>query len=338
MVEADYYDGRSTRRQRVRLLLDGSRLRVVGEGIDRGFVPGETELTEKLGRAPRLLRFADGAYCEIGDHEGLEDLLARAGYREAAVDLAQRSLPLALVALLLTLAVVAAGYVWGVPMLADTATRQLPDSVNRMVSEHTLSLLDGGLLEPSKTPPERQQELRRKFERLVPAKNVGRAIEFRASPLIGPNAMALPDGRMVVLDELLALLEHDEQLLAVLAHEYGHVQHDHGMRLALRSTLTAALAAWWLGDVSSLLAAAPTALTQARYSREFEVEADAFAATLLRQHGIAPGRLAEVLEKLAAHDKAKAAAEDEASWHSYLSTHPATAARIRALRESGAGR
>lgn len=339
MIDAQYFDGHSSRPHRVKLLLGGGGVQVLGDGINRRAAQAEIALSEKLGRAPRILRFADGAFCEIVDHAGLEDLLAQAGYRDSAVDLAQRSWLVAVVSLVLTLALLAGGYVWGLPRFADRVAERLPASVSRVLSEQTLTLLDGRLLQPSKTPAARQQELQRRFAALAATAGTAKPkIVFRSSPRIGPNAMALPDGTVVILDELLALADHDEQLLAVLAHEQGHVHHGHGLRLVLRGTLAAAAAAWWLGDVSNLLATAPAALLQAHYSREFETEADAYAVQLLRRNGIAPARLAEMLEKLLAkHGGSKAVAEDEEGWSSYLSSHPATAARIRALKQADSG-
>lgn len=328
VLEADYYDGRSSRRHRVRLWLEAGQLHVLGEGVERQLAFAEVQLTEKLGQAPRLLRLLDGAWCEIRDHAALEALLAGAGRRESVVDLAQRSMLLAIAALLLTALILAGGYFWCLPRVGDAIAAHLPASVGRLLSEQTLALLDDGLLKPSQIPAARQQQLRESFAALVAPGEI--RILFRSSAPVGPNALALPDGTIIVLDELLALLDHDEQLLAVLAHEYAHVQHHHGLRLTVRGSLAAAVSAWWLGDVSSLLAAAPAALLQARHSREFEAQADAGAARLLRSRGIAPARLAEVLEILMGQDKN--AEKDGNGWSSYLSSHPATAARIRALR------
>ncbi len=55
-------------------------------------------------------------------------------------------------------------------------------------------------------------------------------VEFRASPIIGANAFALPGGIVIVTDQLMQLAEHDDEILAVLAHEIGHVKHRHVLR------------------------------------------------------------------------------------------------------------
>ena len=49
---------------------------------------------------------------------------------------------------------------------------------------------------------------------------------------------------MVVTDELVTLLaDKPDALLAVLLHEAGHVQHQHGLKLLAQSTATTMLLA-----------------------------------------------------------------------------------------------
>ena len=76
-----------------------------------------------------------------------------------------------------------------------------------------------------------------------------------------------------------------------------------------------------------LLAAAPAALLQARYSRGMESEADTWGAAMLRENGMSPGLLASILERLESAHRGKGIDVPE-----YLNSHPETEARIRALR------
>ncbi len=109
------------------------------------------------------------------------------------------------------------------------------------------------------------------------------------------NAFALPDGLIVATDALVLNLNNDE-LEAVLAHEIGHVNERHGMRSFIQSTALG-LFLILIGDVSGF-AAIPLALTQSRYSRKAEQEADCFAARYLKQKGKSPDLLGTALLKI----------------------------------------
>ncbi len=332
MLLAHYYDGQAARRKEVCLSTDGLSVLIQGAGIDRAVPLSEIKVSEPLGSAPRLITFSDGAVCEVRDLPGLKQLLETAGYREGWLDAWQRSWKIALASMVLIAGVVAAAYVWGLPLAAAWGAGRMPPVVTRTLSQNTLASLDRVLLHPSVLTHERTDEIGRRFSALTrPGNGAGdETLLYRSSPVIGPNAFALPDGTLVLLDELVALADNDEQILAVLAHEAGHVYHKHGLRLLLQSSMVGAFVGWWLGDFSSMLAAVPAALAEARYSRNLESEADAYAATMLTANGIEPVRLAEMLEKLAhAHGLR---AEKSSQWLDYLSSHPAPQERIQALR------
>lgn len=338
-LHAIYFDGRSAQARAVKLLSVPGEVWIRGENLERRVPLDQVSISEQLGRAPRMIRLPEGAHLEVSDHEPFAIWLEAVGHRERSVDLAQRSWGIAAVAIVLVLAAGFAAYRWGLPVAAQFAAQRMPDAVAAQLSEQTLALMDGRLLQASKLTAQRQARLDAGFRRLVA--DTSAVLLFRSAPAIGPNAMALPDGRIVLLDELVALADDDEQILAVLAHELAHVERRHALRLMIQGAAVGAFVAWWIGDFGPLLTAAPAALLQARHSRELEAEADAMAALRLRRAGIPSTRLADMLEKLsAAHGAAirgraaKDADEDEAEtgWLGYLSSHPATRERIAALR------
>jgi ubiquinone/menaquinone biosynthesis C-methylase UbiE len=142
-------------------------------------------------------------------------------------------------------------------------------------------------------------------------------------------------GTLVVTDAMVKLAQNDEQLLAVLAHEVGHVRHRHGLRLALQSLGVGALIAALAGDaasVSALAVAVPSVLLQSGYSRAFEEEADSYAFTRLKQIGVAPRHFADIMRRLEASHRRVAGNEQHVL--DYLSSHPNTESRIaRALSQ-----
>ncbi len=142
--------------------------------------------------------------------------------------------------------------------------------------------------------------------------------------MVGPNAFALPGGTVVLLDELVAAAKDDDEILAVLAHEIGHLHGRHTMRQVLQTSAAGVIVEAVVGDVlsaSSYAAALPAFLLEARYSRAFEREADAFGLTLLDRAGIDRAHFVNFLTRM----------EQEYPSHlpGFLSTHPRAEERGR---------
>jgi Zn-dependent protease with chaperone function len=339
-VHCDYLDGTTSRRRRVTLRVAEGEAVVEGEDIARREPLGRVRVSERMGSAPRLVSFPDGAFCEVQDHAALDALLGATGFRESFVVRIQARWSWVAGALAACVAMVVAAYLFVLPWGAEIAAAHVPQSAMTKLSEETLEALEGRFFTPSTLPEDRRSALARRFARMVTpdGDKVPHELLFRSSPAIGPNALALPSGTIIVTDELVALASGDDEILAVLSHELGHVQRRHGVRKALQSTVVGLVTTWYLGDLSSLAAAIPAALLDARYSREMEAEADAYGARMLRANGLSPTLLATMLERLegsrlpqgspAAKDDTK---EDDGV-RGYLRSHPATEERIRALR------
>jgi Zn-dependent protease with chaperone function len=200
------------------------------------------------------------------------------------------------------------------------------------VSEESLQWIDSKLMDPSELAPERQEALRSGFRSWAAALPEAPAwkLLFRKSG-IGPNAFALPDGTILMTDELVALAEKDEEIYAVLGHELGHIHHRHSMRMVARQTALAVVTTFLFGDlnsIASVVAGLPLFLSQNGYSREFEHEADVYGAHLCVKNLAGMQPMVLILEKL---EKAQPS-EDMPGW---LSTHPHTPERIRHLHEQG---
>lgn len=189
-------------------------------------------------------------------------------------------------------------------MAAGAAAGWVPETVTSSISDQVLASLDGDVLKPSTLPVERQRQLTSVFDRLVESDRHSYRLVFRDSPDLGANAIALPSGIIVVTDALVGLAHDEREVLGVLAHEAGHVQQRHGLRLLLQASTLTLVLGFAVGDFTSLVTLAPVVLLQAKYSRDFEREADAYAADVLRRHGIRPAVLADMLERIEAWELA----------------------------------
>lgn len=347
-----YHDGSSSAPRSVSVCIRNHIVFVEGAGVRRSTPLATVQIDDAWKRKPRIIRFSDDAWCEVADARALAAMLGEDPSAAAAVRNTQwERVPRALIAVFVVmLLAVAALYHFGVPMVARVVANQVPISATSELSRTVIESLDGNTFKPTTLPPARRQELTRLFEQVVgTSSSTSYTLLFRSSPAIGPNAMALPSGTIVITDELVALARDDRELIGVLAHEAGHVERRHSVRLVLQNSAVMLFMVWAVGDFSSIMALAPATLLQAKYSRDFEREADAFAADLLVAQGIKPARLADLLERIDASQRSKSSSSSSSSSSStsdapapespqgsslldYTSSHPATSERLDYLR------
>lgn len=324
-VPAAYFDGKTSRRHQVILTVEGDVASISGE-INRRCPLARLRVSEASQHGMRLVTFPDGAYLEIEDQQGFARMLAATGHTDSLVSRLQQSWRATLLAALAMTAIIVLLWRLALPVVADLVATMLPSTVESRLADATMQALDARLLDASRLPQEQQQRIRARFLMLAESTADTPRFElvFRKSR-IGPNALALPAGRIVLTDELVTLLADDEQaLMAVLAHELGHLHHRHLVRRLVHGAAVGAAGMALFGDASGLVATLPTLMLDLRYSRDAEREADLYAAHLLKAAGLSANSLAAALERLSGRQKDGPA---------YLSTHPATAERIARLRE-----
>jgi Zn-dependent protease with chaperone function len=332
-LRALYFDGKSSDGRQVVLELDARKLLYVrGAGAEIAWPLAQLRASERIGSSQRRIYFPDGAQCETGDNDAVDAIFGAQTPAPARLLARWESgLRYALAALLATLLAAAAIVFWGVPALAKQVAFALPAQTEQLIGRDALAALDRAVFKPSALPPERQAALRKLHARM--AAEIGAAgdsrLELRRGGRAGANALALPAGLIVVTDELVALAKDDREIEAVLAHEFGHQRGRHILRHVLQDSIAALLVAVTVGDLSSLtalVAAAPTLLLQAKFSRDFEREADDFALDYLKRRGIPPEVFAAMLERL---DASRPGGRDGPD---FLSTHPDIRARIERAR------
>jgi len=326
IVDASYFDGRSSRLHRVTLQVVDGVARVRGDA-ERDSPLAELRVSERSRHAPRKVTFADGAYLEIRDLAGIEALLRRTGHSDSWVVRIQQSWRGALAAAAGTVAVLGLGYAYALPAAADWLARAMPPGMERQLGQGVLAVLDRHMFEPSRFSDQRMAELERRFKQLAPPQGDAPPwrLAFRQSRY-GPNAFALPSGDIVLTDEMVRLLKDDDAVMGVLAHELGHVHQHHITRRIIQGSVVTAGATLLFGDVSSLLATAPAALLDMKYSRDAERDADDYAIAMLKRNGIPLEHLARAFERFEQLEK-----EDGAP-AAYLSSHPASAERSAHVR------
>ncbi|HID07731.1 MAG TPA: hypothetical protein EYP10_11370, partial [Armatimonadetes bacterium] len=162
-----------------------------------------------------------------------------------------------------------------------------------------------------------------------------------------PNAFTFPGGYIYLTKGLVDLVESDDELAAVLAHEVAHNVHMHALRAMKKEQrwtpllIAAILAASVSGDrivrEIPLMIAHLINTVMLGYSRKFEREADKSGFEYLRRAGYNPVGMLTVFEKLERIQLQRAGGETP--WQTYNATHPALSDRAHwvktALRKYG---
>ena len=225
------------------------------------------------------------------------------------------------------------------PFLSEHLARRVPESTKQNIGRNVLERIVEILPRlPGERGPVRYcrrpaglEPLRRLTERLRNGLEDRLALQVLVIDAQLINAFALPGGYVVLTGGLLRALQSPEELAGILAHEIGHVAHDHSVQAIFRTTAVSLLISVILGDFTG--GTVVTAITEwglnGAYSRAAEREADRFAVELLNRTDMDGRGLGRFLARIQAESEHGA---DSAIFR-MLSTHPPTAARIAFMRE-----
>jgi predicted Zn-dependent protease len=153
------------------------------------------------------------------------------------------------------------------------------------------------------------------------------------------NAFALPGGRIVIMSGLLEKSTTPEDVLGVLAHEIAHVEQRHGMKNISRSIGTLLAVKLLIGagfeqvEFAETISEITAALAILSYSRDLEREADEKGTFRLHKNNFSHLGLIRFLKNVLLEEKRVIEKKGQSTPHEWFSTHPATDARIKALRK-----
>lgn len=148
------------------------------------------------------------------------------------------------------------------------------------------------------------------------------------------NAFALPGGYVYITRGLLAYLNSEAELAAVLGHEIGHVTARHGVRqysAAMATSLGVGLGSIFVPELRSqgaqdLMNVLGSALLRG-YGRDHELEADRLGAEYLARTGYDPQAMIQVIkvlkhQELFEQQLAKEENREPRVYHGVFSSHP----------------
>ena len=141
------------------------------------------------------------------------------------------------------------------------------------------------------------------------------------------NAFALPGGVVVVHAGLIRQADSAGELAGVIAHEIAHVERRHALKNLVKNAGFGILLSVALGDMSgSTIAAWSGYLTQMKFSRDAEMDADREGVKRMVAAGIDPRYMLSFFSKMAEKEGKGASAM------SVLATHPSSQQRMLALQ------
>ncbi|MFT7234911.1 MAG: putative Zn-dependent protease [Methylophagaceae bacterium] len=164
------------------------------------------------------------------------------------------------------------------------------------------------------------------------------------SPVI--NAFALPGGYIYITRGLMAYLNSEAELAAVLGHEIGHVTARHGVRQQSAAqaanigyTIGAILVPELLGGSSQDLFNMFGGALLSGYGREHELESDGLGAEYLARAGYDPKAMLDVIRVLKnqasfAEMEAKHQGIEPRAYHGVFASHPDNDTRLKRVVEA----
>jgi predicted Zn-dependent protease len=329
-LPGNYFDGVTPIGSPATLTVAGDRVTVAAGHISEDHDASGLLVSPCVGGSERFVVLPGGGQFQCPDH-ALLNTLPQEVASEGPIAWLEQHWPLAIACVVVVAGLLIGGYQYGLPLAADRVVARVPIESEAALGRETLQLLERmHALTPTGLDQAAQQRLSKRFAALTRGLKYEQQyrLEFRSGP-IGANAMALPGAIVVVTDDLITIGDSEDQVLAVLAHEIGHVESRHALRQLLGDSVVAVVVATMTGDAASLGTAVtglPVMVAQLEYSREFESAADTYAFELMRRNGLSPLAFADMLERLAA----RRAGDTEAL--PFLSTHPITAERIARAR------
>jgi predicted Zn-dependent protease len=152
------------------------------------------------------------------------------------------------------------------------------------------------------------------------------------------NAFALPGGYIYITRGIMAYLNSEAELAAVLGHEIGHVTARHSVRQQTQQTLAGILgagAAIFTGSraVADLAQIGGQALLSG-YGRDMELEADRLGAEYLAKTNYSPQAMIEVISVLKNQEtfeiqRAREEGREPRVYHGVFASHPSADQRLQ---------
>ena len=191
-----------------------------------------------------------------------------------------------------------------VPLLAQVIAPRIPKSVEIRIGQnvrpHILTLFSQSSQQKTCIAPKGVAALSQLVKKIEAQQDISFPLNVIVIKSDIANAFALPGGYVVILSDIFKESKTPDEFAGVLAHEIGHIHHQHSMKNLIAAGGYSLVFSTLFGDFtgSTLVLGISQQLLQSGHTREAEIEADHFAGNSLHSLGADPSQLGVFLQRL----------------------------------------
>ncbi|MEZ5855568.1 MAG: M48 family metallopeptidase [Hyphomicrobiaceae bacterium] len=223
------------------------------------------------------------------------------------------------------LAVLAGGLWLGHISPARGIAMVIPESLRRQAGSRAIDAMTEGRATCNAAAG--REALERLITRLSNGTDENRRFNVRVINWNLINAFAAPGGQIVLTSGVIAASQSADELAGILAHEMGHAEALHPETAIIRTVGLYAAFELMTGGGGGTLSSVGVLLSQLRYSKAAERDADDRATRRLEHAKISPSGLANFFRRLDARERQKKGSKH---WD-ILNTHPKSRERAEAV-------
>ncbi|MDP4239625.1 MAG: M48 family metallopeptidase [Bacteroidota bacterium] len=322
-VYGQYFDGISSKPQEIELWLDKTHAELrfdLPANQTNHWAIGETSF-ENIGDTLEI-RCSNHplALIKVTDNDFAAEFIAylktkgRISFYQRAVKLESKA---HVVLAVLILGIVAAVYLAVIPWGAEKAVKLIPHRYDISMGRKLYKqYLNGNSIDTAKT------KALNSFARQLRLRNTQK-LYFTVinSPTV--NALALPDGNVIVFTGLINILNNYDELAGLIGHEVSHINNRHSMKMLCRNLSGRLFISAALSDVNGITTVIGNNVQELQslsYSRQFERQADEEGTDLMIDNGINPKGMTELFTRLQSSENVAVPV--------FISSHPITTDRI----------
>lgn len=333
MIEGFLYKKNSSDNQKAKLLVSEDIFTLIIENkVLKKEKTSSLTISTRLANTKREILFEDGLVFITNDNDKVDKLIVK---KRSILYFLESNLFVIILSIIITALATFSFIKWGVPYLSKKLSNYIPLEINKTISNNSLEVLDKYIFKKSKLSDLEKDEIQVLFKKkILPLINKKKDLEYKLSFRSWnmnnksiPNALALPNGKIILTDQIVKLSENSNELISIILHEIAHIENQHGMQRILESSFLTIVGISIIGDANMLGdmgIGLGSLLINNNYSRNHEEEADIFAFDKMISNNINPKYFISIMSRI---DKSMGL-KNESKTLNYLSSHPNTRKRL----------